>query len=73
MVPPRKLKPDRDTVPPMERVLDKQGSSKLLEMEMEEGVAGTDRPVPSPPAPRRPSAVAMAISEMGRRHSMIYV
>ncbi|KNC98794.1 uncharacterized protein SPPG_05771 [Spizellomyces punctatus DAOM BR117] len=66
VVPPRKMKMDRDQVPPMERVLDKQASNKLLDME--EGLGEVDRS-----AARRPSAVAMAMSSMGRRNSMMNV
>ncbi|KAI9099239.1 major facilitator superfamily domain-containing protein [Phlyctochytrium arcticum] len=56
-----------DPVPPMDRVLDKQGSTRLMEV-LEEGgdVSTTGRMVM-----KHPSAMAMAMSAMSRRNSMM--
>ncbi|KAJ2999639.1 hypothetical protein HKX48_003353, partial [Thoreauomyces humboldtii] len=77
LVPPRHvLKSDRDNVPPNERVIDRQGSHKLLDAEVGGRGArpadedeGEDAITPIR-VNRAPSAVAMAISHLGRRHSM---
>ncbi|KAI8815747.1 major facilitator superfamily domain-containing protein [Fimicolochytrium jonesii] len=99
LVPMRKLKPEReDNVPPNERIMDRRGSQRLMEMEAGVGrrpsaaaahaaaaaaAAGSVRPSLDTAdslyvdyasvADRRPSAVAIAVANLGRMNSMINV
>ncbi|KAI8587158.1 major facilitator superfamily domain-containing protein [Geranomyces variabilis] len=76
LVPARKVLRDqaRDNVPPSQRVVDRQGSHRLLDAELGGVAAQTAKDdAQDALAARRPSAVAMAIGHLGRRHSMMVV
>ncbi|TPX58797.1 hypothetical protein PhCBS80983_g02891 [Powellomyces hirtus] len=77
MVPARKIIKNHDNVPAGERIRDRQGSLKLLDVEAQAAAAAAaGMPIDDTDAAlaaRRPSAMAMAISHLGRRHSMIAV
>ncbi|KAJ3152657.1 hypothetical protein HDU86_005530 [Geranomyces michiganensis] len=74
LVPARKVLRDhaRDNVPPGQRVVDRQGSHKLLDAEVGGVAMQTAKDdAQDALAARKPSAVAMAIGDLGRRHSMM--